>query len=244
MDIQRVLPLAEQVKSGLRKKILNGEFKRGERLPSEEKLSIDLGVSRTTIRSALASLAAEGVIIRKQGDGTFVNYRAIGVPHRLESHWQFEEYISASGKTPKMEIIEEMIRYPNEYESEILEIDSDHEVLVVRRLFFADDSPAILATDVLPCSSLGSNYSPNALTKPILEFLESYCGKTHIYNIAEVSVRLADDLVAQFMNFKRGDPILYLEEVFYDGNDTPIMIAQNYHDGNILKLKLVRGRSQ
>lgn len=244
MIIQRTTPLSEQVRLGLRKKLLSGEYRQGERIPSEEKLADQLGVSRTTIRSALASLATEGIVIRRQGDGTYVNHRAIGVPHRLETHWQFPEFIKASGMMPGMKIIEETIRNPTDYESSILEIGQNQEVLVVCRLFLADEQPAILTTDILPCSSLSPEYSSEALTRPILDFLESYCGKIHVYNMAEVNVCLADDFVAKHMNVVEGDPILYLEEVFFDRNDRPIMFTHNYHDGKILKLKLIRGKTE
>ena len=49
------------------------------KLPSEENLSKDLGVSRITVRSALNELATEGVIFRRQGKGTFIMLKLLSL---------------------------------------------------------------------------------------------------------------------------------------------------------------------
>ena len=64
----------EQVEQQLREAIVSGTFKRGDRLPSEAELSLQFGVSRTTIREALRALASEGLITKTPGasGGSFV----------------------------------------------------------------------------------------------------------------------------------------------------------------------------
>ena len=65
---------AEQVAQGLRARMLDGELAVGAPLPPERVLAHELGVSRTTVRSALALLEAEGLVVRRvgRGGGTFV----------------------------------------------------------------------------------------------------------------------------------------------------------------------------
>jgi GntR family histidine utilization transcriptional repressor len=61
-----------QVKEGLRQAIVSGDWKPGDRVPSEHELTRSYGVSRMTVNRALRELAAEGLIERVQGLGSFV----------------------------------------------------------------------------------------------------------------------------------------------------------------------------
>lgn len=56
----------------LRKAILNGQLVLGEKLPATRQLALDIGISRVTAEAAYSQLEAEGYVIRKTGDGTYV----------------------------------------------------------------------------------------------------------------------------------------------------------------------------
>src|SRR5262249_41484847 len=66
-------PLFRQVYAGLRKAILAGVFKKGERLPSTRELAQQLGVSRTVVLAAYDQLLAEGFTAGRAGSGTYVS---------------------------------------------------------------------------------------------------------------------------------------------------------------------------
>lgn len=66
------LSLGQQVRNHVLSRIESGEWPEGSRIPSEAKLVEQLGISRMTIHIALRDLSAEGVLLRKQGAGTFV----------------------------------------------------------------------------------------------------------------------------------------------------------------------------
>ena len=68
-------PLYRKVKKSIKARIISGEWPPEDRIPSENKLVADLGVSRMTVHRALRELAAEGYLIRVQGVGTFVSPR-------------------------------------------------------------------------------------------------------------------------------------------------------------------------
>ncbi len=73
IDKESPLPLYWQLKDILKKKIEQGEFKPGDRIPPEDELCKRFGISRTPIRQALAELVNEGLLFRRRGRGTFVN---------------------------------------------------------------------------------------------------------------------------------------------------------------------------
>lgn len=67
----------------LKEEILSGKIKAGDKLPSENDLSAAFGVSRHTVRKALAILENEGYVVARHGKGTFCSERMV---HRLSSH--------------------------------------------------------------------------------------------------------------------------------------------------------------
>jgi len=71
--------LGDEVRRILIKHIKNKGFGETGAMPSEEGLASQLGVSRVTIRDALAALEREGYVIRKHGKGTYANYRVIDI---------------------------------------------------------------------------------------------------------------------------------------------------------------------
>lgn len=64
--------LQEQLRADLSRKIEDGIYKPGDRLPSESELVEAYGVSRVTVRAALGMLVDEGVLVKRRGKGTFV----------------------------------------------------------------------------------------------------------------------------------------------------------------------------
>src|SRR5690606_8131127 len=67
--------LSESVAADLRRRIAQGEWANGDRLPSEHALSEHYGVSRATIRTALQDLESRGMTVTRRGVGTFVTDR-------------------------------------------------------------------------------------------------------------------------------------------------------------------------
>lgn len=65
-------PLYRQVKAILVRRLVDGVWAPGEGLPSEGQLAAEIGVSQGTVRKALDELAAENLVVRRQGRGTFV----------------------------------------------------------------------------------------------------------------------------------------------------------------------------
>lgn len=70
--IERKPKLSERVASAIREQVLKGEIAPGEKLPTESRMSEFFGVSRTVVREALATLAADGLVEARQGAGVFV----------------------------------------------------------------------------------------------------------------------------------------------------------------------------
>ncbi|MGB9640749.1 MAG: GntR family transcriptional regulator, partial [Anaerolineales bacterium] len=66
------VPLYVKIREVLRTEIINGNLKRGQKIPSEDELAARYGVSRMTVRQGILDLIDEGLLYRRQGLGTFV----------------------------------------------------------------------------------------------------------------------------------------------------------------------------
>ena len=92
-----------QLKSILAQKIMNNEWQVGDRLPSEFELCKEYGVSRITVRQALAELEKDGLVKRRQGVGTLVTLPKIE-QSSLPVFTAFPEEFRKRGLNPRNEV--------------------------------------------------------------------------------------------------------------------------------------------
>ncbi|HEX7557035.1 MAG TPA: GntR family transcriptional regulator [Leptolinea sp.] len=239
--IERQKPIAEQVHDILRERILKREYAIDQRLPSEEALSTELDVSRATLRTALASLAAEGLVTRRQGDGTYINKHVIEISTRFEGIWEFTQLIEKSGRTPFIKVLNNRLRPVEPHEADVLCLPPDAIVLALDRLFLADNTPVIYSINVLPQTIIKNSYSQEALNLPILQFLDQYCSQQYAYAVADISASVADDALDQLLLVGVGKPLLCFDEVFYNYEGTPLVCATNHYNDKMLRLRVLRG---
>jgi GntR family transcriptional regulator len=239
--IERQKPIAEQVRDILRERIVQHVYAVDQRLPSEEALSSELNVSRATLRTALASLAAEGLVIRRHGDGTYINKHVIEINTRFEGVWEFTQLIEDSGRTPIIQVINNSLRPVEPHEADILSLPSDAIVLSLERLFLADNTPVIYSINVLPQTIIKTPYPQEALNLPILKFLDQYCGQQYAYAVADISASVADNALDQLLHIGIGKPLLCFDEIFYNFEGIPLVCATNHYNDKMLRLRVLRG---
>ena len=140
--LKRSPSLVQQVKAHLKKRVINGEFEGGRILP-ETDLATEMGVSRNTVRDALSQLEVEGVVFRKQGAGTFVNEARLLVKTRLEEIIPYRDMIREHGFVPDIRLISINEEPAGPEIAAILNLAPDTTLLVVQKLFLADNQPVI-----------------------------------------------------------------------------------------------------
>jgi GntR family transcriptional regulator len=239
MVIKRPQPIAEQVISLLRTRIRSREFGDG-RLPSESELAAELGVSRATIRTALVKLGAEGLVNRKQGDGTYVNQRILDVQTHIGEIWEFTRLIRDSGHEPSIIPLGITQRPAAEHEAEALGIEPLAPVISVNRLFLADGKPVVLSENIVPLSLFCPDHEALDASFSLHDFMERYCGQSIGYAIANISSILAKAELADTLRVKAGFPLLHFVETFYNKNEQPLVFANNYYNDKVIELRLIR----
>jgi GntR family transcriptional regulator len=91
--------LRHRIADELRERLERGDFLAGARLPSEPELARMLGVSRSSLRAAIALLEADGLLRRMHGSGTFVTERPL-LRNDLSRNFGVSEMIAATGLDP------------------------------------------------------------------------------------------------------------------------------------------------
>jgi GntR family transcriptional regulator len=91
--------LRHRIADSLRERLEAGEFVAGARLPSEPELARRLGVSRSSLRSAITLLEADGLLRRMHGSGTFVTERPL-LRNDLSQNFGVSDLIAATGLEP------------------------------------------------------------------------------------------------------------------------------------------------
>ncbi len=137
-------PIYTRIEEDLKDGIAGGAWAIGSRLPSEDELRRRYGVSRMTVRQALARLAASGLVTKRHGIGTFVNRTKIErVAGRLLG---FREDALAHGLLPTVRVLRLGFERADEEDARLLDLHPDDEVLRVVRMRFADGDPIGLNT--------------------------------------------------------------------------------------------------
>ncbi|HEY52504.1 MAG TPA: GntR family transcriptional regulator [Caldilineae bacterium] len=243
MLVERPQPIARQVTKIISERIRGQDYSPGERLPSESDLAEELGVSRATVRSALGKLAAEGLVLRKQGDGTYVNQHIIDVPTRMGAMWDFVRLIENIGYAAATQMLESDIRPATAQESALLRITTGSNVITLKRRFSADGKPVILVNDSFPASLFDD--PTKALEQiegelPLRELLWQKCRQAIAYAIINIKAVLPGEDAIQLLERDDSAPLLKLEQVFYNNDNLPILYSVSCYDDKTLGLRLVQ----
>ncbi len=231
--------LTEQTRLYIKERILNNEFNDG-RIPSETELATALGVSRTTVRDALSKLENEGVIIRKQGVGTFINQPGLQVRTRLEEVWSYEEVLRAHGYTPTVQVLGMTLAPADAGVAKPLGLEAGEQALNIEKLFLEDSRPVILTRNAVPASLIQCDYDEELARRPIYEFLEACCQRHLSYYLSEIVPVVADEALAHKLGISAGVAVLVFEETGYDVNNQPIVRATSWFRDDLLRFRLIR----
>jgi GntR family transcriptional regulator len=115
----------------------------GAAIPSERQLSVDLGVSRLTVRAALDDLARDGYLVRRRGSGTFVSEPKIAQELTMTS---FTEDMRRRGMSPASKTLSLDVVPAGAQLGRFLHVSPSEPVVVVKRLRLADRETMAIET--------------------------------------------------------------------------------------------------
>ena len=229
------------VQDELKQRIDRGELPAGTRLPSEPDLAAELQVSRATLREALRALEDEGLLRRRQGSGTYVADRP-RMANSLDVNFGVTDAIQAAGMTAGIADGRTWVEPAAAGEAALLELAPGQDVLVIERVRTAEGKPVVLSRDLFP-SRLVAGHDPavkQMLERSIYEVLERDLGIVISHGVARFRPVRADHAVAGHLGVPRGELLLYLWQVDYAQDGTPVVSSHEFHLADAFDFTVVR----
>ena len=229
------------VQAELQQRIDRGEFPAGARLPSENDLAAELDVSRATLREALRALELRGLLRRRQGSGTFVAEHP-RMPNSLDVNFGVTDAIRSAGMTAGIADGRHWTEPASPGEATRLGLEPGQDVLVVERVRTAEGKPVVLSRDIFPSGLLEGREEAVAemLRRSIYEVLERDLGVVIDHGVARFRPVRADRAVAGRLGVPRGELLLYLWQVDYAVDGSPVVSSHEFHLADAFDFTVVR----
>lgn len=186
----------------------------GERLLSEPELSRKLGVSRATLREAMRTFEAQGLIRRRQGSGTFVVGQTPVLESGLEVLESLETLANRRGLSVTVRDLHIQSVYADQELAKGLGLPVASRLVRVQRVMCADGRPVAYLIDTLPEAFLAPNELPPTFSGSVLDFLIAR-GTPLTVSRAEITAIGAPAEVARALEIQRGDVLLRFTAQLY-----------------------------
>ncbi|WP_283678001.1 GntR family transcriptional regulator [Lentilactobacillus sp. Marseille-Q4993] len=222
------LPIYIQIHNDIKRNIEANKWKVGDRIPSERELSLQFGVSRMTLRQAIQTLVDEGILERRVGSGTFVANQK--VQEKMAGVTGFTDLMIAQGKKPSSKTISYHTMEPSLSEMEKLGIKQDELVLRMERIRYGDDVPICFEVATVP-ESIIDGLNKSEVTSSLYRTLEQKKDLSLGKAQQTVSAMLASERISEFLDIKRGDPILRLRQITYLQDGRPFEYVRTQYVG-------------
>lgn len=231
--------VTDQLISILLDRIDSGYYKKADDFPSEAQLCKEFGVSRSTVRTALAALVANGLVVKRPGIGTFLTAKS-----RLESGLdQLESVLSlAKRQSLSSQVANLSVKTieVNAFLAEKLFVPTGTLLTSVGRTIIVDDIPTSFHIDFVPQNWLKPEQVNGAFAGSVLDLLRERYSQ-HVYEaITEITAVSAKKEIASLLKIPLNKALVLLREVLYEETETAISYSENYFMPEHVCFRLVR----
>ncbi|GAA4343825.1 GntR family transcriptional regulator [Pigmentiphaga soli] len=214
-------PLYRQIKGLILQSLDRGEWKPGEAIPSELELASRFKVSQGTVRKAIDELAADNILLRRQGKGTFV-----ATHHEEGVRFRFMRLAPDEGDPVQSDshFLEcRRLRAPSEV-ARVLELRPGDAVVQIRRILSFTGVPAVVEELWLP-GALFRGLTAERLAGykgPMYGLFESEFGVRMIRADEKIRAVAASEQDAAWLGVAPGTPLLQVDRVAFTYGDRPV----------------------
>jgi GntR family transcriptional regulator, N-acetylglucosamine utilization regulator len=232
------VPLHHQVYLDLRTSLDRGEWRSGDRLPTERDLASRYGCSLITVRRALSELAREARIERTRGRGTFVSRPSIRLD--IDGTLSFAEEMADQGLTPGTRLVASRNEPAGPTVAAALGIEPGAATLYVERLRLADGEPLLLEQVHLPADRFPGLLSADLERNSLYGLLAGRYG-TQVARARESFLPVS--LPAREARLLGQEPhrlALLVEGVAYTSDGLPVEYARTFVRGDRMRYHVDR----
>ena len=233
-------PLYARLKIALRQLIAAG-MKAGDQLPTEAELCESYGVSRITVREAMQVLEAEGVIVRRQGRGTYVadpRPREPAAYFGSARHGSGAHDLDGVGEIISCEVLDADLRIAGR-----LDLVPGTPVYRIRSRRLNDARPVCYQVTYVPQALLGQLEADGFEPRSLYARLERALGDTIEEAQEAVDVVDADRYRAQRLGVKLRTPLLLIERVVYSRGGIAVEYSRSFYNPRMVSLTFSSRRS-
>ena len=211
-------PLYRQVRDALVSRIIDGLWQPGQALPSEMEIAADLGVSQGTARKALDEMAAENLIVRHQGRGTFVARH-----DDARILFQFFKLIPDSGEKqfPDSRILSVAVRPASAAARKALKLRAGSRVIALERIRSIAGKACIVEAITLP-KALFPGAEKIVLPNNLYELYRSRFGVPIARAAERLKAVAATRREAKHLGLKVGAPLLKIDRTAFALDGRPV----------------------
>jgi GntR family transcriptional regulator len=224
-------PLYLQIKGLILNGMQSGEWRPGEAIPSEIDLAARYRVSQGTVRKAIDELAAENLLIRRQGKGTFVaTHAAQQVQYRFLKLMPDGGDLQSEGPAQR-DIIDCKRQRANAEVARALSLRTGDSVLQARRLLSFAGRPTILEDLWLPGTPF-KGLTAERLSQyhgPMYALFETEFGVRMVRAEEKIRAVLPDTEQAALLKVPKSTALLSVERIAFTYNDVPMELRRGLY---------------
>jgi len=219
-------PLYVQIRALIERALEAGEWAPGTAIPAEVALATRFGVSQGTVRKAIGALAAENLLVRRQGKGTFV------ATHTEEkaSNFRFLRIRRNDGRPeyPRSRLIDLRRGKASAETARLLSIRTGEGVFILRRILEYAGRPAVLDEITLPAAMFAGLTRARYAAYPgsMYGFFETAFGVRMLRAEERLHAVAADPASAQLLKIAPGSPLLAVDRVSFTYGDRPVEVRR------------------
>ena len=229
---ERTIPAPQRVtkQSATRQQVLDliERLGVGTAIPSERQLSVDLGVSRLTVRAALGDLAREGYLVRRRGSGTYVQQPKISQELTMTS---FSEDMRRRGMVPGSKTLSMTTQLAGARLGRFLNVSPGEQILVVKRLRLADGETMAIETLHIP-ESLVPGLTPKSLTGSFYELMHETYGITIASGTQSIEPTVTNEEESAALGVPLHAPAFLFERTSRDAGGRTVEFVQSIYRGD------------
>lgn len=237
IDFKNEKPLYLQLVDVVKQKVFSNSWKQGMKIPSENELAKEFNLSVGTVKKALGVLGQEGILFRRQGQGTF-----IASPDFSKSFIRFFRYGQTNGEpseVPGCRILAVEVKTAGNKIAELLHLQADDEVVKMKRVRTLQDIPFAAEDLYLPYERF-KGIEKMSLENKLLYPIYSDEFSTPVVWVDEyLQPDIPDDETAKLLGIEKTTPIICIERIAHSYRDVPVELRHTVGRGDNFRYHIV-----
>lgn len=234
LDRESVRPLYLQLETMLRDHIGSGNLQPGDRLPPENSLAEQHGISRMTVRRAINALAEEGILVRRPGKGTFVSGGK--VPFLASTLSSFSGVMRGLGLAVSSRVIALNMATPPAQVARELRLSPADQAVFLQRVRYINGEAIAIMSSWMPASCHAALQQADLTSEPISQVMERAVGVSIVRADDWLEATLARDAEAELLSVRPGAAVFLGRGVLYDANGVPVRSSKVIYRGDRVRI--------